>query len=122
MTEDGRCTLDARAGMVPGKALDSTCLTALSDQSTALDPHVDDWLTDGEPYGILETVVRQTTPVVRPDDVLSALPVVADVAPPAAAKATRLEQGRLDDGGGNADSLAQDRAAAGARRGEPAAG
>jgi radical SAM-linked protein len=32
---------------------------------------------DAQPYGILEVVVRQTTPAVRPDDVLSALRVVA---------------------------------------------
>ena len=52
------------------------------------------------PCGILEVVVRQTTPAVRPDDVLSALRVVADLAPPVPAKATRMAQGRLDDSGG----------------------
>src|SRR5690625_7522704 len=81
---------------------------------------MDDWLTDPEPYGILETVVRQTTPVVRPDDVLSALRVVAGLAPLGTARAVRLAQGRLDDGGGLADPFAPERAAAGARRGEPA--
>jgi radical SAM-linked protein len=64
---------------------------------------------DGEPYGILDVVVRQTTPVVRPDDVLSALRVVAALEPPVPAKATRMAQGRLDDGGGIADPLAPDR-------------
>jgi radical SAM-linked protein len=63
----------------------------------------------GEPYGILEVVVRQTTPAVRPDDVLSALRVVAALEPPVPAKATRMAQGRLDDGGGIADPLAPDR-------------
>lgn len=62
-----------------------------------------------QPYGILEVVVRQTTPAVRPDDVLSALRVVAALEPPVPAKATRMAQGRLDDGGGIADPLAPDR-------------
>ncbi|TCO50774.1 TIGR03936 family radical SAM-associated protein [Actinocrispum wychmicini] len=65
----------------------------------------------GEPCGILEVVVRQTTPAVRPDDVLSALRVVAALEPPVPAKATRMAQGRLDDGGGVTDPLAPDRAA-----------
>lgn len=60
--------------------------------------------------GILDVVVRQTTsPVVRPDDVLSAIRVVAALAPPAAAKATRIAQGRLDDDGRLVDPLAPDR-------------
>jgi hypothetical protein len=65
----------------------------------------------GEPCGILDVVVRQTTPAVRPDDVLSALRVVAALEPPVPAKATRMAQGRLDDGGGVTDPLAPDRAA-----------
>jgi radical SAM-linked protein len=65
-----------------------------------------------EPCGILEVVVRQTTPAVRPDDVLSALRVVAALEPPVPAKATRMAQGRLDDDGGDlADPLALDRVA-----------
>jgi hypothetical protein len=48
---------------------------------------------------------------VRPDDVLSALRVVADLVPPVPAKATRMAQGRLDDEGGLVDPLALDRAA-----------
>jgi radical SAM-linked protein len=64
-----------------------------------------------EPYGILEVVVRQLTPAVRPDDVMSALGVVAALEPPTPAKATRMAQGRLDDSGGLSDPLAQDRAA-----------
>jgi radical SAM-linked protein len=68
-----------------------------------------------ESYGILDVVVRQLTPAVRPDDVLSALRVVAALVPPVPAKATRMAQGRLDDGGGLSDPLAQDRAAASGR-------
>jgi radical SAM-linked protein len=69
----------------------------------------------GEACGILEVVVRQLTPAVRPDDVMSALRVVAALVPPVPAKATRMAQGRLDDGGGLSDPLAQDRAAASGR-------
>ncbi|MBB6381011.1 radical SAM-linked protein [Pseudonocardia eucalypti] len=48
---------------------------------------------------IMTTVVRQTTPAVRPDDVLGALRVVADLRPPVPVMATRLAQGLLDDRG-----------------------
>lgn len=54
---------------------------------------------------ILTAVVRQTTPAVRPDDVLGALDVVAGLVPPVPAKATRMEQGLLDDRGDLADPL-----------------
>jgi radical SAM-linked protein len=72
-----------------------------------------------ESYGILDVVVRQQTPAVRPDDVMSALRVVAALEPPVPAKATRMAQGRLDDGGGLSDPLAQDRATSGRKLGEP---
>ncbi|MEQ3553105.1 TIGR03936 family radical SAM-associated protein [Pseudonocardia nematodicida] len=54
---------------------------------------------------ILTAVVRQTTPTVRPDDVLSALGVVAGLTPPVPVTATRLAQGLLDDGGDLVDPL-----------------
>lgn len=54
---------------------------------------------------ILTAVVRQTTPAVRPDDVLGALDVVAGLRPPVPAKATRMAQGLLDDSGELADPL-----------------
>ncbi len=60
---------------------------------------------------ILELVVRQVTPAVRPDDVLAALRAVAGLVPAVPPRATRLAQGRLDDGGRLADPLAPDRAA-----------
>jgi radical SAM-linked protein len=58
---------------------------------------------------ILTAVVRHTTPAVRPDDVLGALDVVADLRPPVPPKATRTAQGLLDDGGALADPLGPDR-------------
>jgi radical SAM-linked protein len=66
-----------------------------------------------EAYGILDAVVRQMTPAVRPDDVMSALRVVAALDPPVPAKATRMAQGLVDDSGGLSDPLAQDRASSG---------
>ena len=89
LTKDGRRLLDARAPVVSASASpgdpDSAC-------------------------AILELVVRQVTPAVRPDDVLAALRAVADLVPAVPPRATRLAQGRLDDRNRFADPLAPDRA------------
>ncbi|MQS08981.1 TIGR03936 family radical SAM-associated protein [Streptomyces alkaliphilus] len=69
----------------------------------------------GRPCAILRLVVRHDTPAVRPDDVLSGLRAVADLAPPVPAAVTRLAQGPLDEGTGSVgDPLAPDRDAAAA--------
>ncbi len=60
---------------------------------------------------ILQMVVRQVTPAVRPDDVLAALVAVADLRPPLPPRAVREAQGRLDDTGTVADPLDPDRTA-----------
>jgi radical SAM-linked protein len=69
--------------------------------------------TGGSPdvnCAILRAVVRHTTPAVRPDDVLTALRVVADLVPPSAPRVTRLAQGPLDDAtGAVSDPLDSDR-------------
>jgi radical SAM-linked protein len=52
---------------------------------------------------ILTAVVRQTTPAVRPDDVLGALRMVADLRSVVPPVAVRLAQGLLDDQGRLAD-------------------
>lgn len=76
LTKDGRRTIDVRAALVEAV------------------------VHDGPPHcGILSVVVRQVSPAVRPDDVLSALHVVAGVKPTVPARATRTAQGRLDDDG-----------------------
>lgn len=49
----------------------------------------------GAGCAILETVVRQLTPTVRPDDVLSGLRLVAGLEPVAPPRVTRLRQGML---------------------------
>ncbi|MEV0845801.1 TIGR03936 family radical SAM-associated protein [Streptomyces sp. NPDC049954] len=67
----------------------------------------------GRPCAILRLVVRHVTPAVRPDDVLSALRAVADLAPPVPVAVTRLAQGPLDEESGTVtDPLAPDREAA----------
>jgi hypothetical protein len=58
---------------------------------------------------IMSAVVRQTTPAVRPDDVLGALDVIAGLKPPVPAKATRMAQGLLDDRGRLTDPLGTNR-------------
>jgi len=64
------------------------------------------------PCAILRLVVRHVTPAVRPDDVLSGLRAVADLAPPVPAAVTRLAQGLFDEESGSVtDPLAPDREA-----------
>ncbi|MGI8722667.1 MAG: TIGR03936 family radical SAM-associated protein [Geodermatophilaceae bacterium] len=73
--------------------------------------------TDG--CAILDLVVRQLSPAVRPDDVLTALGAVAGLEGPLTSRSTRLAQGRLDDTTGVlTDPLGPDRAVA-ARDGAP---
>ncbi|MFM9552074.1 TIGR03936 family radical SAM-associated protein [Streptomyces caniscabiei] len=76
-----------------------------------------------QPCAILRLVVRHVTPAVRPDDVLSGLRAVADLAPPVPAAVTRLAQGPFDEETGTVtDPLAPDREAAPAlSTAEPAA-
>jgi radical SAM-linked protein len=75
----------------------------------------------GTGCAILQVVVRQVTPAVRPDDVLAALGAVADLRPPSPTRAVREAQGRLDDDGTVADPLGPDRAARARCQGEHAA-
>jgi hypothetical protein len=98
LTKDGRRTIDARAAIV---SLD------VQDYSTV--PPAPDQL---DQCGILMAVVRQVSPAVRPDDVLSALSAVAGAPAAVLVKAVRTAQGRLDDDGGLVDPLAADRASA----------
>jgi radical SAM-linked protein len=88
VTRDGRRTLDTRAAVITARAEPGT-------------------------RAILELVVRQTIPAVRPDDVLAALRSVAGLAFDAPPLAVRLAQGPLDPSGAVGDPLAADRAAPG---------
>jgi radical SAM-linked protein len=93
LTKNGVRVLDARAAVV-------RLVAAAADEAA-----------DEDPYAILRLVVRHGTPSVRPDDVLTGLRRVADLAPPTPPLVTRLAQGTLDEGSGTvADPLLPDRA------------
>ncbi|WP_086825194.1 TIGR03936 family radical SAM-associated protein [Allokutzneria sp. NRRL B-24872] len=113
LTKDGRKDIDARAAIVSAEVVREVEVTTT---------RVGDGAEGTRRCGILSTVVRQTQPVVRPDDVLSALRVVADLQPPVPAKAIRMAQGRLDDSGALTDPFANDREPTRATSGLPAVG
>lgn len=107
MTKGGRRAVDVRAPVVslvvtsePGRGAASAAGPAAG-------------------CGILTAVVRQVSPAVRPDDVMSALRAVADLEPPSPVRATRVAQGPLDGDGQLGDPLAPDRVAAPAGSGAP---
>ena len=94
MTKGGLRTFDARGAVLAASVLEGGCAAAPTDGSCA----------------ILRVVVRHVTPAVRPDDVLSGLRRVADLAPPRPPRVTRLAQGPLDtESVGVLDPLAVDR-------------
>jgi radical SAM-linked protein len=119
LTKDGRRRMDVRPAVVslrvePDRVAGFGAAEALSGADVSASP---------TRCGILVLVVRQATPAVRPDDVLSALRVVAALTLPVPARAIRMAQGRLDDEGHLADPLAPDRGAVSARVvGEPEPG
>ncbi|MFF6995022.1 TIGR03936 family radical SAM-associated protein [Streptomyces sp. NPDC008313] len=95
-TKNGMRTFDARAAVA-----------SLDTHSPQADAPAD------RPCAILRLVVRHVTPAVRPDDVLSGLRAVADLAPPVPVAVTRLAQGLFDEETGTVtDPLAPDREAA----------
>ncbi|MBM7167977.1 DUF2344 domain-containing protein [Streptomyces sp. G44] len=100
-TKNGMRTFDAREAVVSLEAItDSEVITHDTDRPT------------DKPCAILRLVVRHVTPAVRPDDVLSGLRAVADLAPPVPAAVTRLAQGLFDEETGTVtDPLAPDREA-----------
>jgi hypothetical protein len=57
---------------------------------------------------MMDVVVRQVAPAVRPDDVLAGLRVVAGLEPPVPPRATRLAQGILTPHGEIADPMMDD--------------
>ncbi|MEO3814570.1 TIGR03936 family radical SAM-associated protein [Sphaerisporangium sp. B11E5] len=103
LTKKGMRRFDARQAVHTLTAGDGTAVTADGEP--------------GPPCAILRMVVRQVTPAVRPDDVLTGLRLVAGFAPPSPPEVTRLAQGPLDARtGGTADPLDLDRDV---RGGEP---
>ncbi|MET0190051.1 MAG: TIGR03936 family radical SAM-associated protein [Pseudonocardia sediminis] len=97
ITPSGRREIDVRAALV--------ALSVEAGDGATPDGAAPRTAGAADDCAILTAVVRQTTPTVRPDDVLSALTVVAGLTPPVPVKATRLAQGLLDDGGNLADPL-----------------
>ncbi|MBW8484068.1 TIGR03936 family radical SAM-associated protein [Actinomadura parmotrematis] len=92
LTKKGRRRFDARSAV-----------SAMEVERRAAEPA-------DAPCAILRMVVRHTTPAVRPDDILTGLRQVADLAPPSPPLVTRLAQGPLDAAtGGLADPLDPDR-------------
>jgi len=94
LTKQGRRTFDARAAVAR--------IDAVEPPSRGGDV----------PCAILDVVIRQVTPSVRPDDVLSGLRVVVGLEPPVPPRATRLAQGTLTAQGEIADPLLADRTGA----------
>ncbi|GAA0474998.1 radical SAM protein [Paractinoplanes deccanensis] len=94
MTKQGRRTFDAR------QAVTRIAVTQQSDLPSE---------ADGAPCAIIDLVVRQVTPAVRPDDVLSGLRAVAGLEPPVPPRVTRLAQGMLTAQGEIVDPLDADR-------------
>ncbi|MCX5524051.1 TIGR03936 family radical SAM-associated protein [Streptomyces bobili] len=100
LMKNGVRTFDARSAVVH-----------LETHSETQNPQAD--RPTDQPCAILRLVVRHVTPAVRPDDVLSGLRAVADLAPPVPAGVTRLAQGLFDEETGVVtDPLAPDREAA----------
>ncbi|BCY06194.1 radical SAM protein [Actinoplanes sp. L3-i22] len=94
MTKQGRRSFDARAAV-------NGCMV---EQEPDLPSEA-----GGVPCAIIDLVVRQVIPAVRPDDVLSGLRVVADLEPPVPPRVTRLAQGLLTAQGEIVDPLEADR-------------
>lgn len=102
----GPKTFDARAAIVAAEVM------ADPDPDRLASARDDRY--DSEGYAILRVVVQHTTPVVRPDDILTALRSVADLESAVSPLVTRRAQGLLQTApAGVADPLAADKDAAG---------
>jgi radical SAM-linked protein len=94
LTKQGRRTFDTRGAVA--------AISVISESAAPSE-------VTGVPYAILDLVVRQVTPSVRPDDVLAGLRVVADLEPPVPPRAIRLAQGTLTAQRAIVDPLEADR-------------
>ncbi len=107
LAKNGMRTFDARGAVAGLEAFETGAEPGDETHSPQADRPV------VQPCAILRLVVRHVTPAVRPDDVLSGLRAVADLAPPVPAGVTRLAQGLFDEETGTVtDPLAPDREAA----------
>jgi radical SAM-linked protein len=101
LTKDGRREIDARAAVVDLTRSPGVVGEVPGGGSAVTDPE----------RAILDLVVRQATPSVRPDDVLAALASLGALLPSEPARASRLAQGPLEPDGTVGDPLAADRSA-----------
>ncbi len=102
LTKDGLRQIDVRAALVSAVIVDGP----------GAEPAPPGRVSAGgamAPCAILAVVVQQTTPVVRPDDVVVALTAVAGLPAPSSSLVTRVAQGRLLEDGSILDPLAADR-------------
>ncbi len=99
LMKSGRRTVDVRAPILRMTVQSAAQMTPSGAAAVAAD----------QPRAIIELVVRQVTPTVRPDDVVAALRAVAGLAPAAPPVAVRLAQGPLDGGDVVGDPLTADR-------------
>ncbi len=104
MTKRGRRTVDVR-----GPVLRAEVVAPQGPESAVEDAASAACGRSAVAHAILEVVVRQVTPTVRPDDVVAALHDVAGLALSGPSLAVRLAQGSLDDDGTIGDPLASDR-------------
>jgi radical SAM-linked protein len=111
VTPAGRREIDVRSALVQADVQEDAPSTPRPEgpPSASCPPHPGGTPERGEVCAIMSAVVRQTTPAVRPDDVLGALDVVAGLKPPVPAKATRMAQGLLDNRGCLADPFGSHR-------------
>jgi radical SAM-linked protein len=105
-TKSGRKLVDVRSAIVSLSADPAGVMQATGPLGQGASDE-----RSAEACAIIAAVVRHTTPAVRPDDVLAALRIVADLVPAMPLRATRLAQGRLDHDGRLADPFAPDQAA-----------
>jgi radical SAM-linked protein len=91
MTKSGRKTVDTRRPTLRMEIIGAAPAAEIGERA------------------ILDLVVRQVTPAVRPDDVVAALRAVAGLAPAGPPLAVRLAQGPLDAQGVITDPLDPDR-------------
>ena len=101
LTSKGMRRMDARAAVVSLTVVtpDVSSLNAVSSLDGT--PSVSAVSPADEASGgvVMEMVLRHTVPAVRPDDVLTALSGISDLAPSAPAVMTRLAQGVLGESG-----------------------
>lgn len=102
LTKDGRRTIDARGPVVR--------LTIRGRRADGEAPENAPHPAEDPERAIMDLVVRQATPAVRPDDVVAALRDVAGFAPAAPPLAVRLAQGPIGVDGELEDPLDPDRA------------